>query len=95
MEKGYLFPTVSTIGEGGTAVRGSLPLVSKPNDKMAALLQQSAGAVGVQGDFSMNSFRLGAAVSRASAGDDLPTSMRQACWENPKTVWSVAMEPCS
>lgn len=70
MEKGYLFPTISTIGEGRTPTRGSLPL-----------------AAGVQGDFSMHSFRSGGAVSRALAGDDLPTIMQRAFWKNPKTAW--------
>ena len=84
MGKGYLFPVISMSDGNNTPVRGSRLLSAS---QMTALLKQSASAAGVQGDFSMHSFRSGGAVSRALAGDDLSTIMQRAFWKNPKTAW--------
>ena len=84
MDKGYLFPTITTVGESGEPVRGAHPLSAS---QMTSFLKQSAAAAGVEGDFSMHSFRSGGAVSRALAGDDLSTIMQRAFWKDPKTAW--------
>ena len=55
MEKVYVFPTISTAGEGRTQMRGSLPL-SASQMTVKVLLRQGAAAAGVQGDLSMRSF---------------------------------------
>ena len=83
MEKGYLFPTISKVGEDRRPVQGSLLL---SESQMTVLLKQSAVATGVQGDFSMRSFRSGEAVSRAFSGVYLSTIMQRAFWKNPKTA---------
>lgn len=83
MTSGYLFSEILP-SRDGTATRGSTPVTAP---KMSAALKRYASEAGVEGDFSLHSFRSGGAISRALAGDSLSSIMQKAYWKNPRTAW--------
>ena len=82
--QGYLFPRISQRPNTGALVRGKMP-ISAP-DKTKALKVHARNA-GERTSFTMHSFRLGGALTRALAGEDLPTVMQRAFLNKPSTAW--------
>ena len=72
MTQGYLFP------------RSKTP-ISAPD--MTKVLNVHARSAGERTAFTMHSFRSGGPLTRALAGEDLPTVMQRAFWKKPSTTW--------
>ena len=84
MTQGYLFPRISRRPNTGAPIRGKTP-ISAP-DMTKALKVHSRNA-GERTAFTMPSFRSGGALTRALAGEDLPTVMQRAFCKKPSTAW--------
>ena len=82
--QGHLFPRISRRPRTGAPIRGKTP-ISAPDMKKA--LKVHARNAGDRTAFTMHSFRSGGALTRALAGEDLPTVMRCAFWKKPSTAW--------
>ena len=54
---------------------------------MTKALKVHARNAGERTAFTMHSFRSGGALTRALAGEDLPTVMQRAFWKKPSTAW--------
>ena len=84
LTQGYLFPRISWRPNTGTPTRGKTP-ISAPD--IIKALKVHARNAGERTAFSMHSFRSGGALTRALAGEDLPTVMQRAFWKTPSTTW--------
>ena len=84
MTQGYLFPGISRRPNTGAPIRGKTP-ISAPD--MTKALKLHARNAGERTAFTMHSsFRSGGALTRALAGEDLPTVMQRAFWKKPSTA---------
>ena len=84
MTQGYLFPRISRWPNTGAPTRGKTP-ISAPD--MTKALKVHARNAGERTTVTMHSFRSGGALTRALAGEDLPTVMQRAFWKKPSTAW--------
>ena len=84
MTQGYLFPRISRRPNTGAPIRGKTP-ISAPD--MTKALKVHAHNAGERAVFTMHSFRSGGTLTRALAGEDLPTVMQRAFWKKPSTAW--------
>ena len=84
MTQGYLFPRISRRPNTGAPIRGKTP-ISAPD--MTKALKEHARNAGERTAFTMHSFRSGGALTRALAGEDLPTVMQRAFWTKLSTAW--------
>ena len=84
MTQGYLFPRISRRPNTGASIRGKTP-ISAPD--MTKALKEPARNAGERTAFTMHSFRSGGALTRAVAGEDLPTVMQRAFWKKLSTAW--------
>ena len=75
MTQGYLFPRISRRPNTGARTRGKTP-ISAPD--MTKALKVHARNSGERTAFTTHSFRSGGALTRALAGEDLPTVMQRA-----------------
>ena len=82
--QGYLFPRISRRPNTGAPIRGKTP-ISAPG--MTKALKVHARHAGERNAFTMHSFRSGGALTRALAGEDLPTVMQRAFWKKLSTAW--------
>ena len=84
MTEGYLLPRISRRPNPGTPVRGKTPTSARD---MTKTLKVHARNAGERTAFTMHSFRSGGALTRALAGEDLPTVARRGFWKKPSTAW--------
>ena len=84
MTQGYLFPRISRRPNTGAPIRGKTS-ISAPY--MTKALKVHARDAGVRTAFTMHSFRLGGALTRALAGEDLPIVVQRAFWKKTSTAW--------
>ena len=84
MTQGYLFPWISRRPNTEAPIRGKTP-ISTPY--MTKALKVHACNAGERTAFIMHSFRSGGALTRALAGEDLPTVMQRAFRKKPSTAW--------
>ena len=84
MTQAYLFPRISRRPNTGAPIRGKTP-ISAPD--MTQALKVHARNAGKRTAFIMHSFRSGRALTRALAGEDLPTVMQRVSWKKPSTAW--------
>ena len=82
MTQGYIFPRSSR--RPNTPIRGKTP-VSAPD--MTKVLKEHARNAGERTAFTMHFFRSEGPLTRALAGEDLPTVMQRAFWKKPSTAW--------
>ena len=83
MTEGYLFPRISQRPNTGTSVRGKTPISAPDVTKAMNVHARNAGE---RTAFTMHSFRLEGALTRALAGEDLHTVMQRAFWKTPTTA---------
>ena len=84
MTQGYLFPRISQRPNTGAPIRGKTP-ISGPD--MTKALKVHARNAGERTAFTMHSFRSGGVLTRALAGEDLPTVMQRAFWKKTSMAW--------
>ena len=84
MTQGYLFPRIFRRPNTGTSIRGKTP-ISAPD--MTKALRVHAHDAGEHTAFTMHSSRSGGALTRALAGEDLPTVMQRALWKKSSAAW--------
>ena len=84
MTQGYLFPRISRRPNTETPIRRKTP-ISSPD--MTKSLKVHARNAGERTAFTMHSFRSGGALTRALAGQGLPTVMQRAFWKKTGTAW--------
>ena len=84
LTQGYLFPRISRRPNTGAPIRGKTS-ISVPD--MTKALKVHACNAGERTAFTMHSFRSGGALTRALAGEGLPTVMQRAFWKKPSTAW--------
>ena len=84
MAQGYLVPRISRRPNTGAPIRGKTS-ISAPD--MTKALKVHARNAGERNTFTMHSLRSGGALTRALAGEDLPTVMQRAFWKKPSTAW--------
>ena len=84
MTQGYLFPRISRRPNTGAPIREKTS-ISAPD--MTKALKAHARNTGERTAFTMHSFRSGGVLSRALAGEDLPTVMQRTFWKKPSTAW--------
>lgn len=86
IEKGYLCPTISAIGEGGTTTRGLLPLSAS---QMTGACEAERSSSRQKMIFSIRSLRSRGGVASNSRRRSVynHTIMQRAFWKNPKTTW--------
>ena len=84
MTQGYLFQRISRRPNTVAPIRGKTP-ISAPDITKA--LKVHARNAGERTAFTMHSFRSGGALTRALAGEGLPTVMQRAFWKKPNTAW--------
>ena len=84
MTEGYLFPR-SPDGQTREHPLGGKTSISAPD--MTKALKVHARDAGEHTAFTMHSFRSGEELTRALAGEDLPTVMQRAFWKKPSTAW--------
>ena len=82
MTQGYLFPRSSR--RPNTPIKGKTP-ISAPY--MTKMLKEHACNAGERTTFTMHSFRSEGPLTRALAGEDLPTLMQRAFWKKPSAAW--------
>ena len=75
MTQGYLFPRILRRPNMGAPIRGKTP-ISAPG--MTKALKVHAHNARERTTFTMHSFKLGGALTRDLAGEDLPTVMQRA-----------------
>ena len=75
MTEGCLFPRMSRRSNAGTLIRGKTPVSARDMSKALKVHVLNAGECIA---FTMHSFRSGGALTRALAGEDLPTIMQRA-----------------
>ena len=83
MTEGYLFPRISRRPNTGTLIRGKMRISALD---MVKALKVHARDAGERTTFTMHSFRSGGALTRALAGEDLPTVVQRAFWKKPSTA---------
>ena len=71
MTQGYLFPRISRRPNTGAPIRGKTPISAPDVTKALKIHARNAGE---RTAFTMHSFRSGGALTRALAGEDLPTA---------------------
>ena len=81
MTQGYLFPRSSR--PPNTPIRGKMP-ISAPD--ITKVLKGHARSAGERTAFTMHSFRSEGPLTRALAGEDLPTVMQRAFWKKPSNT---------
>ena len=84
MTQRYLFPRISRRPNTGAPLRGKTPITAPG---MTKALKVHARNAGERTAFTMHPFRSGGALTRALAGEDLPTVMQRAFWKKPSTAW--------
>ena len=84
MTQGYLFPRISRRPNTGAPIRGK---TSKSAADMTKALKVHGRNARERTAFTMHSFRPRGALTRALAGEDLPTIMQRAFWKKPSTAW--------
>ena len=82
--EGYLFPRISRRPNTAAPIRGKTPISAPDITKTLKVHTRNAGE---RTAFTMHSFRPGGALTRALAGEDLPTVMQRAFWKKPSTAW--------
>ena len=75
MTEGCLFLRTARRSNTGTPIRGKTPITAPD---MTEALKVHARNAGERAAFTMHSFRSGGALTRALAGEDLPTVMQRA-----------------
>ena len=84
MTQGYLFWRSSRRLNTRTPIRGKTP-ISAPD--MIKVLKEHARNVGDRNAFTMHSFRSGGPLTRALAGENLPTVMQRTFCKKSSTAW--------
>ena len=84
MTQGYLFPRSLRRPNTRTPIRGKPPISALD---MTKVLKVHARNAGERTAFTMHSFRSEGPLTRALAGEDLPTAMQRAFWKKSSTAW--------
>ena len=82
--QGYLFPRISRQPNTEAPIRWKTPISALD---MTKVLKVHARNAGERTAFTMHSLRSEGLLTRALAGEDLPTVMQRTFWKKPSTAW--------